>query len=188
MIIGLAGYAGAGKDTAGDILIQKHDYMRVAFADKIRAFIYDINPQVGSLTLREIVAKDGWDVAKQIPEVRRLLQDTGIAGRNLLGEDIWIWESLGTVVYSEANLDASGGTTGAISQKVVVTDVRFENEARFIRDFGGQVWQVVREGVKPINDHISETDLIGYDFDRTLTNTTKEELERQIDEALASLS
>mgnify|MGYP006281976585 CR=1 FL=1 len=138
MIIGLAGYAGAGKDTAGDILIQKHDYMRIAFADKIRAFIYDINPQVGSLTLQEVVAKDGWDVAKQIPEVRRLLQDTGIAG--------------------------------------------------FIRDFGGQVWQVVREGVKPINDHISETDLIGYDFDRTLTNTTREELERQIDEALASLS
>ena len=91
MIIGLAGYAGAGKDTVGNILIEKHGFRRVAFADKIRSLVYDINPQVGGLTLKDIVDKDGWDVAKAIPEVRRLLQDTGIAGRNLLGEDIWIW-------------------------------------------------------------------------------------------------
>ena len=44
MIIGLAGYAGAGKDTVGNILIEKHNFRRIAFADKIRSFIYDINP------------------------------------------------------------------------------------------------------------------------------------------------
>lgn len=182
MIIGLAGYAGAGKDTVGDILIQKYGYRRVAFADKIRSFLYDINPQIGSLTLQTIVNESGWDIAKINPEVRRLLQDTGIAGRNLLGEDIWIWESLGEVVYSAANTNADGGTSGSIEEKIVVTDVRFENEAKFIKDFGGQVWQVVREGVKPYNDHISEVDLIGYDFDKVITNNgSREDLEAQID-------
>lgn len=182
MIIGLAGYAGAGKDTVGDILIQKHGYRRVAFADKIKSILYDINPSIDGIPLRDMVNENGWSVAKAHPEVRRLLQETGIAGRNFLGEDIWIWESLGEVVYSEGNLNPDGGLNNTIKENIVVTDVRFENEAKFIKEFGGQVWQVVRDGVKPINDHISEVDLIGYDFDKVITNNgTREYLEAQID-------
>lgn len=184
MIIGLAGYAGVGKDTVGDVLIQKYDYRRVAFADKVKSILYDIDPQIGSLTLQTIVNEQGWNVAKAIPEVRRLLQNLGFAGRTFLGEDIWIWEALGEAVYTETELNSDGGID-KISAKIVVTDVRFENEAKFIRDFGGQLWQVVKEGVKPINDHISETDLIGFGFDKTIVNNgSKEDLEKQIEELL----
>lgn len=180
MIIGLAGYAGVGKDTVGDILITEYNYRRVAFADKIKSILYDINPFIDNIPLRDMVNENGWSIAKANPEVRRLLQETGIAGRNFLGEDIWIWEALGEVVYMESNKNSDGGVT-KVSEKIVVTDVRFENEARFIRDFGGQVWQVVKEGVKPINDHISEVDLIGYDFDKVITNNgSKEDLIEQI--------
>lgn len=180
MIIGLAGYAGVGKDTVGDILITEHNYRRVAFADKVRSMIYDINPQVGGIPLQDLVNENGWSVAKAIPEVRRLLQDTGLAGRHLLGDDIWIWEALGEAVYTAPNLNQDGGI-GKIVEKIVVTDVRFENEANFIKEFGGQIWQIVKEGVKPINDHISEVDLIGYDFDKVITNDgSKEELREQI--------
>lgn len=184
MIIGLAGYAGVGKDTAGDILIQKYDYRRVGFADKIKSMLYDINPQVGSLDVQTLVNEQGWSGAKAIPEVRRLLQELGVAGRTFLGEDIWIWEALGEAVYVEQNQNADGGVE-KITQKIVVTDVRFENEAKFIRDFGGQIWQVVKDGVRPVNEHISETDLIGFDFDKIITNNgSKEDLEKQIEEIL----
>lgn len=182
MIIGLAGYAGAGKDTVGDILIQKHGYRRVAFADKIRSFLYDINPQVDGTTVQKLVDENGWDYAKAHPEVRRLLQDLGVSGRNLFGDDIWIWEALGEVVYAAANTTEDGGLTDSIEENIVVTDVRFENEAQFIKNFGGKVWQVVKDGLTPVNNHISETDLIGFDFDKTITNNGSIlDLEAQLD-------
>lgn len=187
MIIGLAGYAGAGKDTVGDVLISKHGYSRIAFADKIRSFLYDINPIIKwvanePIYLQKLVNDGGWDTAKQNSEVRRLLQDLGVSGRNLFGEDIWIWEALGWAVYAESNKNNDDGVEGSVNQNIVVTDVRFENEAKFIKEFGGQVWQVVRDGVKPINDHISEVDLIGYDFDKVIYNNgSREDIEAQID-------
>jgi hypothetical protein len=185
MIIGLAGYAGAGKDTVGNILIEKHGYRRIAFADKVRGLAYDINPIIdGKQRLQNIVEEIGWDEAKQHPEVRRVLQDTGLAGRNFLGEDIWIWEALGETIFNEGAMGnpMEEKEQGSIKENIVITDVRFENEARFIKDFGGVVWQIVREGVSPVNDHISETDLIGFNFDKTLTNNGDlENLEAQID-------
>jgi len=36
MIIGLSGYASAGKDSVAQILVEKFGYKRMAFADAIR--------------------------------------------------------------------------------------------------------------------------------------------------------
>ena len=47
MIIGLTGYAQSGKDTLANILVENYGYTRVAFADKIREFLYEVNPMVG---------------------------------------------------------------------------------------------------------------------------------------------
>lgn len=42
---------------------------------------------------------------------------------------------------------------------VVITDCRFTNEARMVRQLGGQIWQVVRSGHNPpCNGHASEND------------------------------
>ena len=46
MIIGLSGYAQSGKDTVAKVLIEEYGFTRIAFADKIREFLYDLNPQV----------------------------------------------------------------------------------------------------------------------------------------------
>ena len=43
--------------------------------------------------------------------------------------------------------------------RVVITDVRYRNELQMIRDRGGVLWRVVRDGVGPANDHVSERDL-----------------------------
>jgi hypothetical protein len=77
-IIGLTGYAQSGKDTFASILVEKYGYSRIAFADKIRDFLYGINPMVGCSPtgyLQDLVNLVGWDKAKQEPQVRRLLQD-----------------------------------------------------------------------------------------------------------------
>jgi hypothetical protein len=157
-LIGLTGYAQSGKDTLASILVEKYGYSRIAFADKIRDFLYGINPMVACSPtgyLQDLVNLVGWDKAKQEPQVRRLLQDLGISARDLIFEDIWV-----TAALSSVDKD----------QRVVVTDVRFENEAATIKSMGGQIWRVKRSGVGPVNNHVSESEMDGYKVDQIFVN------------------
>lgn len=158
-VIGLTGYAQSGKDTLASILVEKYGYSRVAFADKIRDFLYGINPMVACSPtgyLRDLVNLVGWDKAKQEPQVRRLLQDLGISARELIDENIWVTTALKHIGKDE---------------RVVVTDVRFENEAMMIKLMGGQLWRVRRPGVEAVNSHVSETQLDGYKVDQIFVNS-----------------
>jgi hypothetical protein len=165
-VIGLTGYAQSGKDTVASILVEKYGYRRIAFADKIRDFLYGVNPMVACSPtgyLQDLVNLVGWDNAKQEPQVRRLLQDLGISARELLDENIWITSALSKVSSGE---------------RVVVTDVRFENEAMMIKHLGGQLWRVKRVGFGPVNEHVSESELDGYKVDQIFVNNgTLEDLE-----------
>ena len=158
MIIGLTGYAQSGKDTVANILVEQYGYTRVAFADKIRDFLYEVNPMVGcspSGYLKDLVDLIGWDAAKQEPQVRRLLQDLGVGARKVFGEDFWIKQALVSTLKH---------------QKLVVTDVRFTNEASMIKHFEGQVWRVKRNNVSAVNNHVSEHEMDGYPVDQIFTN------------------
>ena len=174
MIIGLTGYAQSGKDTVAKILVEQYGYTRVAFADKIRDFLYDINPMVSGEPLQVKVDVDGWDKAKQHPEVRRLLQVTGVGARKIFGENFWVNQALGPMALAHP--------------KIVVTDVRFINEADTLRINGGQIWRVKRIGVSAVNAHISETELDGYPVDQIFTNNgTLEDLEAMIKTRMMAL-
>jgi hypothetical protein len=68
---------------------------------------------------------------------------------------------------------------------VVVTDARFENEAKAIRDRGGEVWEIVRAehgdelGAEAL--HTSEAGLPDGLIDRTIVNDHDLEfLEREV--------
>ena len=167
--IGLVGYSQSGKDTVADILVKNYGYTRVAFADKIREFLYGLNPMVACSPtgyLQDLVNLVGWDVAKQEPQVRRLLQDLGNSARKTIDENVWVTLALG-------NID--------VNQRVVITDVRFENEAMMIKLMGGQLWRVKRVGVGPVNDHVSESELEGYKVNQIFVNNgTIEDLEALI--------
>lgn len=157
-VIGLTGYAQSGKDTLASILVERYGYRRVAFADAIREFIYEVNPMVACSPtgyLKDLVNLVGWDNAKQEPQVRRLLQDLGVAARKLIDEDIWVKVALRNVSPGD---------------RVVITDVRFENEAKHISKLGGQLWRVKRPGVKAVNAHVSETQMDGYKVDQIFLN------------------
>lgn len=164
MIIGITGYAQSGKDSVAKILIEQYGYTRVAFADKIRELLLEIDPILeDGHRLSYAVKEFGWDLAKAKPEVRRLMQDLGVGARKLFKEDFWIKQALAPVLKN---------------QKIVVTDVRFENEADMIKHFDGQLWRVKRLGVEAINNHISESDMNDYKVDQIFVNNgTIEDLE-----------
>jgi hypothetical protein len=153
MIIGLIGYAQSGKDTVAKILVDNYGYKRIAFADKIREFLYETGPDY----IKYLVDEIGWEKAKQNRTVREMLQTTGVGARNVFGEDFWINQAFSGL----RDLD-----------NVVITDVRFTNEADYLKSYpGSQLWRVERNGVKAVNSHVSETQLDNYPFiDQTFVN------------------
>ena len=168
MIIGLSGYAQSGKNTVADILVDHHGFIALAFADPIKALVYDINPKINSIEIQGMVNEYGWDIVKQDPEVRRLLQTTGEAGRQGIDEYLWVALTLSQIK------DPHEG-------RYVITDVRFPNEASAISSQGGQLWRIERPGVDAVNDHISETALDAWVFDETIVNDgTIEDLKKKI--------
>ena len=171
MIIGLSGYAQSGKNTVADILVDHHGFTQLAFADAIREFVYRINPMVACSPtgyLQDLVNLKGWDEAKQEPQVRRLLQDTGASGRDMIDEYLWV-----ALTLSQINNPQDG--------RYVITDVRFPNEASAISSQGGQIWRIERPGVDAVNDHISETALDAWIFDETIVNDGSiEDLKKKI--------
>jgi hypothetical protein len=150
-LIGLVGSAGAGKDSFARRLVEGHGYRRFAFADQMRELLLVLDPLVtDSLSLSRLVNHYGWDVTKRTyPEVRRLLQVFGTeVVRDGLGKDTWV-----NAAHSKIQPLLSHGTS------VVVTDVRFENEVRLIRNLGGDIVRITRHEADDATDgHISENE------------------------------
>ncbi len=121
--------------------------VRVSFADPIREALLALDPWVnanGWWRLSELVGTFGWDYTKrEYTEVRTLLQRMGTeAGRNIHGFDCWV------DIACDRICKANGS--------VIVTDLRFENELKMVRDLDGVVVHVTRPGVGKVNNHISE--------------------------------
>jgi len=155
--LGLAGYARSGKDTVAQELT-KQGYITMSFAGPIKKAMLKLDPQIGeNKSYKEVVDDIGLEKAKtEYEEVRRLLQVFGTeVGRNMFGENFWVDQAINSIPDGF---------------KVVFTDVRYPNEANAIKDFGGEVWWVSREGVGPLNEHISENSLEEYLFDYTIEN------------------
>lgn len=150
-IIGMTGKRGskstkfvqaqAGKDTAAERLISHHGFIKIALADGVRDSLYGLNPLAlvdlgeGPVTtqIAELVDALGWEEAKRQPEVRALMQRMGTeAGRDIHGEDLW-------TSLVEHKMRKLGDRP-----RVVVTDVRFPNEADWIRSIGGIVVEILR--------------------------------------------
>ena len=156
MIIGLSGYAQSGKDTVAKILVEEYGFTRIAFADKIKELLYEMNPRFNDRQLQQWVDLQGWDATKEIPEVRMMLQNLGVGARKIIGELVWVKLAI-------MRLDSD--------KNYVVTDVRFTNEADWIKEvYGGHIWRVERPGVKPVNDHVSESELNAWNFDELIYN------------------
>ena len=183
-IIGISGKAGSGKDTIAQYLIDYYGFSRFAFADAVRETALTINPittydwQNDAERLDSIIGSLGWDRAKrEISEVRRLLQVIGTeVGRRLFGENVWV--NILSQKIEDSNAD-----------KIVITDLRFPNEEKYIRSVGGNILVVERPDNPEAIDssHASEQFTPTADF--TISNdSTLESLYDQVDMAMQWLN
>jgi hypothetical protein len=181
-LVGVTGYARHGKDTVGK-RFEEQGFVRFAFADALKSMALALDPFIdphGDERLSEAVQDIGWERAKTFPEVRRFLQVLGTEGvRDHLGDDSWV-----------RALEKSVAKAGA--QRVVVTDVRFPNEAAWIHSRGGKLIRVVRlnpDGSEFDNgvskEHASEKYVADLPADALLEARDLETLQSQADAAAA---
>jgi len=179
MIIGLCGLAGSGKDSVSAILSRRHGFAAISFAGPI----YKAISEITGLTPLELKDRDMKE--QPIPWLgkspRELLQTLGTEwGRDMVREDIWIKIAMRRASQYERS-----------SWHVVITDVRFQNEAEAIRYAGGQVWQVRRTAAGlqgPTGQHSSEAGVPEHLIDRVVWNVgTLDDLEEAVNAAFHSL-
>lgn len=141
-IIGISGYARSGKDTfysrsALHLKSRKLDAVRYAFADALKEEL--------DVLLKEHVGISAFsekDKEKEI--IRPLLVTYGTELRRKLNPNCWI-EKIQDRVLSDAEQ----------GKYVFITDVRFENEAQWVKSQGGKMVYIEREDIKPANSEES---------------------------------
>jgi len=157
-IIGFTGYKRSGKDTAASFF---HEYLPLK-QYRIKTFSFGFNVK------KEVAANIGqtvdWVEANKLnPVIRHLLQWYGTDyAKELRGTDVWIRELDAEIAKIEEP---------AI---VLIPDVRFLEEAAWIRRKGGVIIRVEKEG--QVNDdlHQSETELDKIRADFRLMNNGKD--------------
>ena len=160
LILGLTGKAGAGKDTVADMIYSKRaGWYRLSFAGPIKAMLLE-SGLVSGASLANRLAKDRplqpWGKSP-----RQLMQSLGTEwGRKLVHPDIWL------LLLDQKVTNASEHGAGG----VIITDVRFENEADAIRRAGGVVLHVVREAAANVAAHSSEAGVVFKSGDFALHN------------------
>ena len=123
-IIGLAGPAGCGKDTAADYLCKEYGFLKYSFAKPLKAMLEALGLPAEDYESREL--KEATHPSFGV-SYRKMAQTLGTEwGRNLIHPDIW-------VIAAAKKLEQlkKAGCRG-----VVIADCRFDNEATFIRKHG----------------------------------------------------
>jgi hypothetical protein len=150
-IIGIAGRAGAGKNTVAEMIPGAAVF---GFADPLYEGL------AAMLGVPEEMLRSRRN--KETPLVwlgkspRELMQLLGTEwGRGMVAQDIWLR-------LAKRRIETYGGT-------IVFSDVRFDNEAEWIRNQGGEVWLVERDQ-ETHHTHSSEAGISRQLIDRVIDN------------------
>ena len=149
MIIGLAGKARAGKTTAADYITNKYEIQQYAFADPLKAAAIELF----GITRQMAYGHEGYDREQIVPQwgisVREMLQKLGTECMRMnFGVDFWT---------KRAEIAANQYT------HLVISDIRFDNEAQWVKDQGGIVINIFRySGIN--SNHTSEHGISVYDY------------------------
>jgi len=167
MIIGITGYKGSGKDTIGKYLIDNYNYKRYAFADPLKEIcqtLFSFNDEQLYGNLKE-EQDQYW---KNSP--RYFFQKIGTdLFRNQIDQDFWIKVLERKII---TNLD----------QKIVITDVRFQNEFDMIKNLGGIVIRINNNNKIIQDNHESEQNINNFNVDYEINNNKNlEELYQKIE-------
>lgn len=172
-LVGIYGYARSGKDTIGEHLTKNFKYRRYAFADPLKeaasiAFGIPLdhfyNPEYKE-TINEF-----WGFSP-----RYIAQVFGTeCMRQQFRDDFWIKRAEGSWLACQNENTHVG---------MVVTDVRFDNELKWIKSEGGILIKITRPGVEGVvGVHASEQFFDDDLFDHVIANDdTIKSLHHQVD-------
>lgn len=204
-LIGINGLKRTGKGTVANILAAAYEgtMVQVGFADKLkilaaRALGFD------RTDAELILLMDDLKIDSQIHVIdecgycettgRAYLQNLGNNAREIFGVDFWVDQVLprprtliGNSWYNHVQMRQGDlQARYPIADCVVITDLRFENEAERVRALGGVVWEVTRPGVES-DGHASEQPLSRNLVDIQIANDADlPTLERRVKEALVT--
>ena len=170
-LIGISGKAGSGKNTVASLLQEiDHSFEQKAFAAKLKevasiltgipVHMFEDQEFKKETMPEEWWHTDGHTVNK--PTYRRFLQEVATeAMRDQVHPDVWVnalfadWKGPKMDEYHPS--------------KWIITDVRFPNEYKAIKDRGGIILRVERPGVETMG-HVSERALDEHKFDYVIYN------------------
>lgn len=177
-VIGITGYKGSGKDTFAEVVAKVLGRDKVAvvkFADCLKNMLRSMLMYAGAdaVTIEECVEGG----LKEVPAPplngatpRHAMVTLGTEwGRELIDENIWA--DL-TKRHIQSNPDLAG-------KLVLVTDVRFPNEAEVIAELGGLLIRVNRPDLCPDRTHASERSIDALKAQEVFNNTNKEAFLRE---------
>lgn len=160
------------------MLCEHHAFVEVALADPIKRAL------AAMLDLPRAIFDD--PATKDTPldwlrntSPRRLMQTLGTGwGRQMIAHDLWLILARRRIAHLTAQA-ARQHIAG-----IVISDLRYDDDADFVRQLGGTVWHVIR-AARPVAAHCSEAGITPQPGDRTLDNTgTLDQLEACIEHLL----
>lgn len=179
ILIGLAGAARSGKTTAAKHLATEHGFIHYALAMPLKGMLAN-GFNLSDAHLEGALKEQPLPWLGKSP--RELMQLLGTEfGRGLVHNDIWL-------LLAEQNLDSLArclpGSTG-----IVVSDLRFENEADWLRRRGGVVVHILRPEAPGVAAHSSEAGIEIRDNDLVMHNEGDlADFLRDIEHALAHIA
>lgn len=154
-LIGVCGYAGTGKDTVASFLTNHKDFVKLSFASPLKDAVSSIfgwdrelleGVTEDSRKFREIKDEYWSAVLGKDITPRYMLQYFGTeVCRNTLHKNIWI--------------ESFKAKASKINANIVISDIRFINEALNIKDMGGYILYIERVNISQQYSHASEVDI-----------------------------
>lgn len=130
-LFGLTGAAGCGKDTVASFMVSDHGVLPTSFAGPLKEaamFLFGFTKEDLEDRAKKEAPLPYWGISP-----REILQRMGTeAMRNTFGDNFWLRRWF--ITYSQFK----------DTDDVVVSDVRFENEAEMIRSLGGTIIHIIR--------------------------------------------
>lgn len=175
IIIGLTGRARSGKDTAAAHL-QAGGYVHLKFAGPIKAMLLTLPGMT-----EEHVEGDLKDTIHSVYGItpRRMMQTIGDWGRDL-DPDFWVNAMRGVI----ENIERDEGRA-----HFVISDVRYDNEAAMVCEFGGIIAHIHRDKAAKVESHSSEIGIDPSSVDVLIRNDSSiSDLHARIDGVVTAMA